>query len=166
MTMIRLSRLAAALFNLGLLSACVVDEEWKERDCKVSIPTTSKLYREDDANAAFYAFRGALVSAGYDLDTQDLQAGYLVGRIFEDTCRPPSTWSSDSDAACDSAWPLDRNASATISIDPQGSGVVAVRIRLKDEYTFEDGHSASDVCGEDFEEIFHDAELSGRIEGL
>jgi hypothetical protein len=160
------TRLAILLTAAPLLHACVVDEAWKERDCKVSVPTTSKLYREDDTNAAFYAFRGALVSAGYDLDTQDLQAGYLVGRIFEDQCRPPSSWSSDSEAACDSEWPLDRNASATISIDPQGDGVVAVRIRLKDEYTFEDGHTASDLCGEDFEAIFHDAELSSRIEEL
>jgi hypothetical protein len=152
----------AALFALSMVS-CVPNGSWQPRTCLKSErpPETARVFGVSP-DEAFRNLRVALVSEGYELKTQDLVTGYLRATLEKNHCRDPGPWAlspAEGGSFCDLDWPVFQWGEVEAFVDPVASGRSRVRLNIDNWYRFVSGEEVSDVCPEDYDELFESVEF-------
>lgn len=88
---------------------------------------------------------------------QDIHAGYLRASLEKNHCHDPGPWEpspSEGGSFCDLDWPVFQWGSSEVFIDSVGPERSRVLMSLENWYRFVGGEEVSDVCPEDYEDLF------------
>lgn len=147
----------------SVLGACVPQQGWQPRTCVERGFPTDTAYFSSTADNVFRDLRLAVSQAGYELSSHDGRGGYLKGSLRRDMCRAPVGWEGTrpdgSEYNCDPSWPVLRRATVEIFVDVVTSSSSRARIQITDRYEFENAQSTTDVCPEDYSNLFREVEL-------